>query len=278
MRVVKILNNNFLLVENEFGHENIVMGKGLRFLNEVGSELNQNDVEKIFVSKNSSFAKEYIRLIEETPLKYMEVVQEIIYRANERLKGNLHDQIFMTLLDHIIYAIERYKNHIVLQNRLLWEVKKFYPKEYEIGLYSLNYLNEELDMELPDEEAGNIAFHLVNAQTDEMNMEQTMLVIRMIKDIFNILQYQLQMTIHKDSINYSRFLTHMQFFIQRILDDKMLNNHNEFLFDQIQENYQKEMECAYRVRDYVHKTLQIIITKEELMYLAIHIIRIIETK
>ena len=33
MRVLKILNNNYLLVEDENGREQIVMGKGLRFCN-----------------------------------------------------------------------------------------------------------------------------------------------------------------------------------------------------------------------------------------------------
>lgn len=49
MIVRKILNNNLLLASDESGHEQIVMGKGLRFLNQVGEELRQEQIQKIFV-------------------------------------------------------------------------------------------------------------------------------------------------------------------------------------------------------------------------------------
>ena len=38
MQVLKILNNNLILVEDQYGHEQIVMGRGLRFNNKVGAE------------------------------------------------------------------------------------------------------------------------------------------------------------------------------------------------------------------------------------------------
>ncbi|MBM6901327.1 PRD domain-containing protein, partial [Gemmiger formicilis] len=40
---------------------------------------------------------------------------------------------FVTLFDHLVYAIERSQKHIVLPNRLLWEVRRFYPREYAPG-------------------------------------------------------------------------------------------------------------------------------------------------
>ena len=51
------------------------------------------------------------------------------------------------------------------------------------------HINERLHVTLPEEEAGNIAFHLVNAQTENPNMEQTLLAVRMLKDIFRIVQF-----------------------------------------------------------------------------------------
>ena len=37
----KILNNNLILVCDENGQEQVVMGKGLRFFNQVGQELSR---------------------------------------------------------------------------------------------------------------------------------------------------------------------------------------------------------------------------------------------
>ena len=70
-------------------------------------------------------------------------------------------------------ALERYKKGIVLQNRMLWEIQKFYPKEYLLGSEVLSYLNQELNVNLPEEEAGNIAFHIVNAQIDATAVSYT---------------------------------------------------------------------------------------------------------
>ena len=166
--------------------------------------------------------------------------------------------------------------NITIQNRLLWELKKFYPKEFEIGKYAVEYINNKLSVKLPEEEAGNIAFHVVNAQTDEAEMQNTMLTIRMLKDIFNIIQYNFGITIDKDSLNYSRFLTHLQFFVQRLLDDRMIESKENFIFEQMIKEYPKEVKCSRLIGDYVKKVLNKEISNEELLYLTIHIVRIVQ--
>ncbi|WP_315970322.1 PRD domain-containing protein [Clostridium botulinum] len=226
--------------------------------------------------KNETDTREYVKLIEETPSEYIEITNDIIGYANEKLGGKLNDQIFITLVDHISYALTRYEKNITIQNRLLWELKKFYPKEFEIGKYAVEYINNKLNVKLPEEEAGNIAFHVVNAQTDEAEMQNTMLTIRMLKDIFNIIQYNFGITIDKDSLNYSRFLTHLQFFVQRLLDDRMIESKENFIFEQMIKEYPKEVKCARLIGDYVKKVLNKEISNEELLYLTIHIVRIVQ--
>ncbi|WP_445491332.1 PRD domain-containing protein [Niallia sp. 03133] len=94
-------------------------------------------VQKVFVLKDETITKNYIRLIEEIPIQYIEITNYIISYASERLNGKLSDQIFVTLMDHISYALFRYNKNIIIQNRLVWEVKSFYPKEFSIGLDSV---------------------------------------------------------------------------------------------------------------------------------------------
>lgn len=53
MKVVKILNNNYILVEDSNGNECIVMGRGLRFFNQVGRELKEENIQKIFALKDA---------------------------------------------------------------------------------------------------------------------------------------------------------------------------------------------------------------------------------
>ncbi|MBY6930023.1 UNVERIFIED_ORG: antitermination protein BlgG [Clostridium botulinum] len=276
MQIVKVMNNSLILARDENDKEIVVMGKGLGFKRKAGEELDTEKIEKIFVLKNETDTREYVKLIEETPSEYIEITNDIIGYANEKLGGKLNDQIFITLVDHISYALTRYEKNITIQNRLLWELKKFYPKEFEIGKYAVEYINSKLNVKLPEEEAGNIAFHVVNAQTDEAEMQNTMLTIRMLKDIFNIIQYNFGITIDKDSLNYSRFLTHLQFFVQRLLDDRMIESKENFIFEQMIKEYPKEVKCARLIGDYVKKVLNKEISNEELLYLTIHIVRIVQ--
>lgn len=56
MIVQKILNNNLILVCDENGQEQVVMGKGLRFFNQVGQELSREHVQKVFVLRDEGAA------------------------------------------------------------------------------------------------------------------------------------------------------------------------------------------------------------------------------
>lgn len=277
MKVLKILNNNFILVENAKGQEEIVMGRGLRFKTQVGGELKEEDVERRFVSGRGNYLREYGRMIEEMPLKTLEAVQDAVETAGKSLGRPLDSQAFLLLLDHLAYAMERCQKGIVLQNRLLWEVKKFYPKEFEAGRKAVDCLNRSLGLDLPEEEAGNIAFHLVNAQTEDMDMDKTMTSVKTVKDILTVVQFHMKKELDTESLYFSRFVTHLQFFVQRLLEDRMLEEKDSFLFEQISRQYPEELAAAMKISGYVERTLKKAITREELLYLTIHITRVFRT-
>ncbi|KAI4449439.1 Cryptic beta-glucoside bgl operon antiterminator [Eubacterium plexicaudatum ASF492] len=275
MRVVKILNNNYILAADADGNEYIVMGKGLRFSYQIGSELKEESIRKTFVSRDEKERGRWQQILENVPDSYAEVIQEAILMADRAMPGKLNGQIFITLFDHLVFALERLEKKVILQNRLLWEIRQFYPKEFALGEVMIAHMNDRLHVTLPEEEAGNIAFHLVNAQTENPNMEQTLLAVRMLKDIFRIVQFSFQHSIRTDSVHYTRFVTHMQFFLQRVMEHKMLSDNDVAIFKQIKDSSPESYVCADRISDYVKKTLQVDIPQEEVLYLMLHISRII---
>lgn len=275
MIIEKFLNNNTLLIKDNHGGK-IVMGKGLRFHYQVGDELKEEDVEKIYVLQNTSQKKEYLRMIETAPEEYLEIIQHIIDIASPKISSQLNDQIFVTLLDHLLFAVERYNKGIVLQNRLLWEIQKFYPNEFIIGSQSVDYINEKLNIQLPEAEAGNIAFHFVNAQihSNTLSTENGMLMVKMLKDIFQIIQLHYKYSIDENTINYSRFVVHMQFFLQRLLEDKMLENEtDDYYYSYIIKN-STSLECVEKIEKYIIKLLNKQISRDEKIYLIVHVSRI----
>lgn len=275
MIIEKFLNNNMLLVKDNHD-EMIAMGKGLRFRYKVGDQLNQEDIQKIYVLKDGSKKNAALQVLEDVDDKYLDLVEELIQIAKKRIQAPLNEQIFVTLLDHILYAIERQEKGIVLQNRMLWEIQKFYPTEYAIGLECLDVINNRLKIQLPEAEAGNIAFHFVNAQiqSDDVSCENGLLMVKMLKDIFQIIQLNYGYQIDEDSINYSRFVVHMQFFLQRLLEDKMLEDENDEMYYNFIMKNATVLDCVQQIQEYIYKLLHKEITKDEKIYLIVHITRI----
>ncbi|ASM31003.1 Transcription antiterminator LicT [Serratia marcescens] len=274
MKVIKVLNNSLVLTADDDNREVIVMGKGIGFNSKTGDEINSAAIEKVYVVQEGQKGRDYLRLIETAPTEHIEIVQMILSEANRQLNGNINEQIFFTLVDHVSFAIERHHKGIAIQNRLLFEVKRFYPREFAVGLQALAYINQRLNIHLPEEEAGNIAFHLVNGQTEVQNMEHTLLAVKMLKDVFNIIKYHFHLNIDTDSLNYARFLVHMQFFIQRMLDGKQMTSKADFLFAQMTAEYPHAYRGALLIRDYVKNLLQMEMSNDELLYLMIHLTRI----
>lgn len=270
----KILNNNLVLALDQNNREHIVMGKGIGFTNTVGKKLRETNIEKVFILKDEKNMRLYIELLENNLGKNIQFITEIIKKINDKMENKLDEKIYITLADHLIFAIERYKNKIILQNKMLWEIKQFYPVEYNIAFEALLELNNYFNIDLPDEEAGNIAFHIVNAQTKKLNMENTLSNIKMLKDIFNIIQIFYRKKIDVTSLNYSRFVTHLQFFIERVTNNQMLETNDSFLYNQAASEYPEALKCSLRIKEYIKSSLNIEITNEELLYIIMHIIRI----
>ena len=274
MKIVKVMNNSLVFVKNDENDEIIVMGKGIGFMKKAGESIDSSKIEKIFTLKDDETKKNYFRTMEDISSEYVEVTNDIVKYASNLLNCKLNDSVFISLIDHISFAIERFNKNISLQNRLLWEIKKFYPNEFRVGMYAVNKINDVLGVKLPEEEAGNIAFHIVNAQTENSEMEDTFLMIKMMKDILNIIKYHLNVNLNKESLNYSRFITHLQFFLQRVIEGKVADNKNSFILAQIERQEPDKVNCARNIKSYVEKILNIEIGDDEILYLTMHIIRI----
>lgn len=274
MEIIKVMNNSLVFAKDDNKNEIIVMGKGIGFMKKPGENLDPDKIEKIFTLKNEGVKKNYFRVMEDMPSEYIDITNNIIKYATEVSKFKLNDNIFISLIDHIAFAIERFKKNVNLQNRLLWEVKKFYPEEFKVGLYALENIKSVLNLELPEEEAGNIAFHIVNAQTDSAEMENTLLMIKMMKDILNIIKYDIKVKLDKDSLSYSRFITHLQFFLQRLIEGKVSSSKNSFILEQIEKQYPDKVKCARLIKNYVEKNISNEVSDDELLYLSMHIIRV----
>jgi len=276
MRVVKVLNTSIVLAKRNDNKEVIAMGKGIGFRSRPGDMINENEIEKVYIVENEGMSSDMTALMRETPEEYLILADEIISYAKQVLSRDLSENLYFSLTDHLHMAAKRFKSNITIQNRMLWEVQKFYPQEFLIGKQALKFIKDKLGLDLPEEEAANIAFHLVNAQQTEQNMSQVMMMTTTVKDILNIIRIHYGIELDTSSINYSRFLTHLQFFVQRLLENTMLESKDDELLERISSKYPEESNCVSKINNYIGAKFERFMSNEERLYLIIHISRVMD--
>ena len=193
MNVTKVINNNIVISENEEKQELVVMGKGLGFKKKPGDVIDDTKIEKVYLSTQEWNVTKLTQLLSSIPIEHIQVANEIISFAKVSLGKKLSEKLFLTLTDHINYAIERYQNGMEIKNALLWEIKRFYNHEYLIGKEALSIIKNRLAIELPEDEAGFIALHIVNAELDMAQVSQVSEMAKIIQHILNIVKYHFSM-------------------------------------------------------------------------------------
>lgn len=277
MRIVKVINNNLIKSVDEKNNEILVMGCGLGFKKAVGDEIDESLIEKIYTASDKANSNQLAQLLEKIPLEHIQATNEIISFAKASLGKKLNQNIYITLADHINFALERQKQGVVMQNALLWEIKKLYNHEFLVGKEALNIINRRLKVELPEDEAGFIALHFVNALMDDLSMEKTTDMTKMIQHILKIVKYHFNLELDEYSIHYERFITHLKFFAQRIFTGVVIEDQDDQFIGVLKAKYKEEYACTVKVRDYIKREFNCNLTEDEMIYLTIHINRITTT-
>lgn len=273
MKVDKIINNN-LVRAFDGKKEVLVMGCGLGYKKKIGETIDEKKIEKVYAIENKNISDKLMTLLSEIPLEHIQVSNEIISYAKYSLGKKLDDNIYITLTDHISFAIERLNKGLKFHNALLWEIKRFYNHEFLIGKEALRIIKERLGIDLPEDDAGSIAIHIVNAEMNLNSIDQTIDITKLIQNILNIVKYHYKIDLDEYSLNYERFITHLRFFAQRILSGKEIKSDDQKFCEIIKNQYKDAYKCTEKIYDYILKEFNHKLTEEEMMYLTVHIKRI----
>lgn len=269
----KVINNNIISAYEKSGAEVIVMGRGIGFKKKQGEMVPADQISKIFRIKSRTLAEQFKELLANMPLERVRISDEIISHAKDHLKLKLNQSIYVTLTDHINFAIERVSQGIEPQNALLWEIKRFYPQEFQLGIYALELIQDRLDILLPEDEAGFIALHFVNAEYGT-DIRDAVKFPNQMQAIVDIVERDLGILLDESSLHYERFMTHIKFLIQRIYRKELLSSEDRELSLLMQRKYPREYQCSVKVAEYIMQATGSRLSEEEIMYLSVHIRRV----
>ena len=275
MKILKKLNNNVVLALTDRGDEIIVTGKGLGFRKMPYILEDISLIEKKYIIPQNTKASE---ILESIPNEVIKVTEKVIRSGYKELNMEFNADILLTLSDHINFAIQRSKDGIEMRSPLQWEIKHLYPKEYKIGFNSLDIIENNLGVKLDKNEAAFIALHFINAQIGNHDMTETTKITTIMGEILNLIKYKFKIEFNEDSFEFTRFVTHIRYFIIRQVNNKPLDNDNNDMFYLMKDKLNEELECVEIIEKHLNKNYGWKCTNDEKLYLMLHIQRIRKEK
>lgn len=272
-RISRVIGNNFVCAVGDDGKEIILRGLGIGFKKHAGDLVPGQQVEKIYDLRDPEKSSRLRDLLADVSPDYLDVSTEIIETAEKRIGRRLSDNIYITLTDHICFAVERLRSGVRYPNHLLWEITNFYPAEFAIGKQALDMIEEKLGFRLPEDEAGFIALHIVNAEIDG-KMADMVRITELICKIISVVQEYYGVTLDEQSLDYGRFITHLKFLGQRITQNRYVADDDSEFQNMIVRRYRQAYQCAEKIRAQLRDAFAIQLPSEEMTFLTIHLHRL----
>ena len=273
MIVVKNINNNVALCLDSKGQEVVVFGKGVGFL-KPPSEVPLSKIQRTFYDLNHKF----LPLLDDIPLDVIDFTSRQVARIRGKLPYETNANLIMTLADHLAFAMTRAKRGIYTPMPSIYEMEQNYPVEVEIGRQIVSAMEQEFHIKLPKGEVQGVAMHFINASlgspsSGQLTAEEEYETI--LERMTQIVEYALQITIRRDTFNYARFATHVQYLLKRVQTDSPIDSDNLQMYASIRDEYKDVSACVDQIHEYLQRNWSIDLSEEEKLYLIMHINRVI---
>lgn len=275
MQIVKVFNNNALLVtSNEV--EKFVMGKGIGFKKKAGDSVDENEIEKEFAFQRKSMRDSLLDIYEQLPPEEIDLVASLIKEAEEKFNQTYFLSLYVSLADHIHFALERAREGLKIKNPLVWEVRKFYPEEFNLSKKYILLINEHLQLDLDEDEAAALALHFVNARQENGIYRNTYEITHIIDDILKIVRLHYHVSFDENALSFQRVITHLHYLGQRLISgDGTVKMMDPFLYEQVKNKYPEASRCVDKIVTYLDQQRGYKLDTDEIAYLTLHIQRLV---
>ncbi|WP_433945962.1 glucose PTS transporter transcription antiterminator GlcT [Paenibacillus sp. SN-8-1] len=272
LEVAKVLNNNVIIAKHPENGEVVVIGKGIGFNRKTGHYIPLQSVEKMFILKNAHEQEQYKQLLPQVDEKLIEAVNEVILYISKRCNVALNEHIHIALTDHISFAIKRAEQNIIIHNPFLFETKEIYPLEYELAEYAIRIINEKMGIDLGEDEIGFIALHIHSAMTNQ-DITEVKQHSQLISDLVTVIEQQLHIKLTRNSLDYSRLLTHLRFAIERVRQGEKVSEPDK-LENLLKQEYPELYSLAWKLTKMMEQRLRKPVYQAEVSYLTMHLHRV----
>ena len=269
LKAIRKLNNSAAICVDSNGNEIVAMGKGVGF-GEFPREIPLSQIERSFYNidvKGKNIMKDLKTEIVIFAAKIMDIV-------DNELPYELSPNAVLLLADHIAFAMERTQKRLRVRMPLAYDVQQLYPHEYKIAKYTVSRIRKEFLVGLPREEIAGIAMNLINAKMapDEKNEQQeTQEYDDMLEEITEIVERDFRIMVDRESFDFARYATHLQYLFERIKNGKAINSANLHLYRDFCDDFPELVTCVEHVSRHIKEKWAAELSQEERLYLMLHI-------
>lgn len=269
MIIEKVMNNNCVLASVN-GQEVIISGPGVGYNKKSGMQVPAHPANKTFYVRNDEKDSLY-KLIERVNIDYVFVSEKIVRYAEMNLDKKLNPSLLLILADHISNAISRVTAGIQINNIFLDEIRTLYKAEYAISRDALTIIHQQFAIQLPDDEIGFIALHILNNYENTSDYESVR-IIELSQQITDIIENSYGRKADRNTFNYSRFMMHLKYFACRVLSNETLRDKDiGDIYEQFLEKDLTLQRTIRKIEEYLNGTFSYELAMEEKLYLSIRI-------
>lgn len=271
--VYKVLNNNLIITIDLAGRELVLMGRGLGWHLKPHDPIDYTRVEKTYVLDQDTDAVRAQQVLTEAPFAVVQAVTNAVEEAAQTLGKDLSRTLPVAIIDHVSFVLERLDKGLRIPAAPMPEISVLYPEEAQAAVRIRDAIGEALGVTLPPEEAVFLTMHLINFTRDEPNGAAA-LMFRRVQNVVAIVEEGLRTKLDTSTFDYARFVLHIKFLLQRLLSSTMLHGTDSSFYDLARHSYPRSHGLAERVKAYVLEGTGAELTREEMLYLVMHVERL----
>lgn len=267
MKLLKKINNNFVLALDSRGEQIIVEGKGIGF-QKMPMELNDLSL----ITRTYYDTKEQdVSLINTVSEDILNVSADICQYAEMKIGDKLNPNLRFILADHLDFAIERMQKNLQIKMPIYYDIRLLYPKEMEIAEYAVWQIKRQMGIELPDTELTGIALNIINSELVTETVSESK--DELIEKVAEFIEQSFSIRIDRKAFSFSRFVSHMEYLLRRAKEGQTVSDENMQLYKTVKSEIPEINRCVNGIAVLLKKQ-GYPLNEEEKLYLMLHVNRL----
>ena len=273
MKVVQKINNNVAIGIDGNNREVVIFGKGIGFQKMPYELKDLSKIDRTFYDVD----QRYYKLIEEIDSELINLIGHLVDVVKSKMEGNWDNNLTFILADHINFSIKRLRMGMKVDFPYSFDIETDFPEFNKYARWIINNINKKMNVFLEKGEITCVAMHLMSAHEGHQDDGKETLSeksSRILNSVTEIIENYFDIKMDKSQLDYQRFRYHVQYFVKRKEAHEEIKEDNLEMFEKMKTSYPRTYECVCEIQKYMENEFQEPCSKDELLYLMIHINRL----